>query len=267
MKRKTKSILTIIIVLLFSTTVLAQKPTIEWINVPTGTFQMGRPLDESFLFTKHDAPFHSVTISAFKMSKYEITFDEYDLFCDDTGHKKPKDNGWGRGKRPVINVSWIDAKEFAEWLGCRLPTEAEWEYACRAGTTTPFNTGKDLCSNQANYNFNALTSLPTNCSGYEKKSTQTDLVGSYPSNAWGLHDMHGNVFEWCNDWFGEYQTEAQINPQGPSSGLLRVARGGGWRYPALYCWSGLRFKYDPTSKSANIGLMKCSIGIRLVSSE
>jgi formylglycine-generating enzyme required for sulfatase activity len=191
------------------------------------------------------APKHEVRLSAFKMSAHEVTFAQYDVFCDDKNRKKPSDEGWGRGQRPVINVSWDDATAFAKWMGCRLPTEAEWEYACRAGSTAHFNTGKELTNDQANY-----------------KSDQTRAriaaVGSFAANAWGLYDMHGNAWEWCSDWFRNYPSIPQTNPIGPSEGKHRIYRGGSWRSKWHSCRSWYRNKIGP-------GYLDNSIGFRLVS--
>jgi sulfatase modifying factor 1 len=220
---------------------------VEFVNIPAGTFTMGSPSNE--VDRSSDEQQHQVTLSAFKMSKNEITFTQYDAFCDATGGTKPDDSGWGRGNRPVINVTWYDAKAFADWMGCRLPTEAEWEYACRAGTTTPFNSGNNLTTNQANYDGNN----PYNGNPTGVYLGKTQSVGSYPSNAWGLNDMHGNVWEWCSDWYDNYGTGSQTNPTGPSSGSHRVYRGGGWFYSARYCRSSLRDFGYPSSGFNGLG--------------
>ena len=166
------------------------KPQVEWVSIPAGTFMMGTPTTEAERGS--DERQHKVTVSAFKISKYEVTFDQFDAFCKATGRKKPSDEGWGRGKRPVINVSWNDAKEFEEWLGCRLPTESEWEYACRANNTNQYYTGENLKTTQANYNGN----FPYNGNAKGKYLRKSVPVGSYEPNPWGIHDMHGNVYEW-----------------------------------------------------------------------
>ena len=224
-----------------------KKPTIAWVSIPAGTFTMGSPSSE--VDRGIDETQHQVTLSAFKMSKYEVTFEQYDLFCDATGRSKPSDEGWGRGNRPVINVSWHDATAFAEWMGCRLPTEAEWEYACRAGTTTPFNTGNNLTTSQANYDGN----YPYNNNAKGEYRQKTMPVGSFAANAYRLFDMHGNVWEWCSDWYGDYSTSAQTNPKGASSGSYRVYRGGSWLNDALDCRSADRCGTAPDIRDNFIG--------------
>jgi len=229
----------------------AQKPDIEWVSIPAGTFSMGSPAGEPERFD--DESQHQVTVSAFSMSKYEVTFDQYEQFCDATGRTKPFDEGWGRGKNPVINVNWADANAFAEWMSCRLPTEAEWEYAARAGSVTPFNTGNCLGTGQANYNGNYPY---TGC----REGTlvrRTVAVGGFEPNAWGLHDMHGNVWEWCSDIYDNYPPGAQVDPRGPYSGANRVIRGGSWYCYANYCRSAYRGNHNPE-------LINYGIGIRLV---
>jgi len=242
-----------LILMLTTISLLSQtKPTIEWISIPAGTFTMGSPSDE--LDRQSDETQHEVNLGAFKMSKYAVTFEQYDLFCEATGRTKPSDEGWGRGDRPVINVSWFDANAFAQWMGARLPTEAEWEYAARAGTTTPFSKGNCLSTSQANYDG----SFPySDCSNGEYRR-ETMPVGSFAPNAWGLYDMHGNVWEWCSDWYDSYPTTLQTNPKGPSSGSRRVFRGGSWSNRAYYLRSAHRNSYSP-------GYRYSIIGFRLVS--
>jgi formylglycine-generating enzyme required for sulfatase activity len=168
------------------------------------------------------------------MSKYLITYEQYDLFCMATGRTKP--GGSPRGNLPVSRVTWYDAEAFAEWMGCRLPTEAEWEYAARAKTTTPFYTGDCLTSEQANFNGEEPY---TNCAKSEDRNKSLP-VGSFPPNAFGLYDMHGNILQWCNDWYGEYDTDEKMNPKGPEKGANKIIRGGGWHNAAWECRSAYR---------------------------
>ena len=207
--------------------------SIDWATIPAGSFLMGSNLKE--INRVSDETQHRVTLSGFKMSKYEVTFEQYDAFCEATNRELP-DEGWGRGQHPVINVSWDDATDYATWMGCRLPTEAEWEYACRAGSTSSFNTGKSLSTNQAKIEGN-----------------ETNEVGSFAANAWGLFDMHGNVSEWCSDWYGPYPSTAQTNPKGPKTGTGRVYRGGSWGDGANRSRAAYRSNSHPENSYSNLG--------------
>lgn len=226
---------------------------IEMVFVKGGTFAMGSPLSEAD--RKSNETQHTVTVDNFYMCKTEVTFAQFDAFCNESKRSKPGDEAWGRGNRPVINVSWNDATAFCEWLSrktgrkYRLPTEAEWEYAARAGTTTPFNTGNCLNTSQANYDGN---NPMASCSKGEYKQ-KTLPVGSFSTNAWGLYDMHGNVWEWCNDWSGAYITGSQTNPLGPSSGSSHIFRGGGWRDSAKFCRSASRLSANPAFTGSGLG--------------
>ena len=212
----------------------SNKLNIDWVDIPGGTFLMGSPIFEKDRMV--DEVQHEVSLSPFKMSRYPITFKQYDAFCKATGFEQPSDKDWGRGKRPVINVNWDDATTFAEWLGYLLPTEAEWEYACRAGSRNAYITGNRLSVTQANFN--------------EQMTTE---VGRFEPNSCGLFDMHGNVWEWCNDWYGEYPKITQINPKGPVSGTHRVYRGGSWSSSVDKCRFANRGNCRPAARRNTIG--------------
>jgi formylglycine-generating enzyme required for sulfatase activity len=221
---------------------MAAQYNLDTILVPGGTFPMGRQGGNA-----DEQPVHEVTVSPFCLDKYEVTFDQYDAFCDDTGRTKPVDNGWGRGSRPVINVTWANAKAYSDWAGKWLPTEAEWECACRAGGTGDYSYGSD----------------PGSLAGYAWYSANsgggTQPVGGKGANAFGLYDMHGNVQEWCADWYDAeyYSVSPSTNPPGPALGTLRVLRGGSWSDGAGDCRSASR-STDIPAGFAGTGGFRCA---------
>jgi sulfatase modifying factor 1 len=233
---------------------------------------------------------HKVRLSSFSMSKYAVTVGEFRKFVEATGYRTDAEKGgyslivsngelkaedgvnWRDGvsgsvrpqseeNHPVVHVSWNDAVAYCEWLSkqtgkkFRLPTEAEREYACRAGTLTPFNTGRNLTTDQANYDGN----YPYNNNPKGVYRQNTVAVNSFASNAWGLYNMHGNVWEWCSDWFwGTYYEECKakgtvINPAGPVIGSYRVIRGGGWDTYSDLCRSAHRSSLAPDDRSHGVG--------------
>jgi formylglycine-generating enzyme required for sulfatase activity/serine/threonine protein kinase len=200
----------------------------ETVAIPQGRFRMGDASGAS-----SEQPLRIVHVPAFRMTKYAVTFDQYDAFADATGGRKPRDFDRGRVLRPVVDVNWHDAVAFAEWLSAqtgdrwRLPSEAEWEYAARAGTESAYPWGDDIGRNRCNCSG----------SGSEWSGKGSAPVGSFPANAFGLHDMHGNVWEWTADcWHESYAggpTDGRAwGQEGGGDCSRRVLRGGSWgNYP------------------------------------
>ncbi len=240
----------------------------EFVLIPAGSFDMGSPVSENRRGS--DEMQHRVSLSAFYMGTHEVTQREYRELMGDPPCQFRGDD------LPVENVSWNDAvaycnaRSLAENLtpayvmsgegenrtvtwnreadGYRLPTEAEWEYACRAGTTTPFSTGENVTVEQANYyGTYPYDGFP---SGIYRNRTMP--AGSFAPNAWGLYDMHGNVWEWCWDRYGAYGPETD-DPDGAESGIHRVNRGGGWNDFGRHLRSAYRAAYPPENRTFNLG--------------
>ncbi len=199
----------------------------------------------------------------FWLGQYEVTQGEYKRI---TGSNPSKFKEAG-DRAPVENVSWEDATNFAMKLTEReraagrlpdgymygLPTEAQWEYAARAGTRTAFRYGDSLSSRQANFDGN----YPYGGGGKGPYLKKTVEVGSYEPNQWRLYDMHGNLWEWCSDWYGEYPTGRRVDPKGPESGWYRVRRGGGWENDAQFCRSASRGRGPAVYRYEFLGFRLC----------
>jgi len=222
--------------------------------IPAGAFLMGSPASEKQ--RKDDEVQHTVRITKpFYMGKYEVTQGQWQKVMGNTPAKF-KDVG---ANGPVERVSWNDCQEFLRKLeeleglpegSIRLPTEAEWEYACRAGTQTAFCYGDDLDSSMANFDGNYP--YGNGSKGAYRESTMP--VGSFKPNAWGLYDMHGNVWEWCQDWYGQYSTNDAVDPRGSNLGSVHVLRGGSWCYGgARDCRSACRYVSNPGSSWIDFG--------------
>ena len=228
----------------------------KMVLIPAGKFMMGSPKDEKDRCD--DEILHEVTITKpFYLGTYLVTQEEYEKVMgrnpscySATGAGRGKVIGRDTSRFPMEEVSWFAAVEFCKRLSelpeeknagrtYRLPTEAEWEYACRAGTTTQFYFGDKITTAQANYDHR-----------YDRPPTP---VGSFPANAWGLYDMHGNVEEWCQDWYGPYPQEKVVDPQGPKTGERRVLRGGSFFDDASGVRSASRRNREPAWRCETIG--------------
>jgi formylglycine-generating enzyme required for sulfatase activity len=222
--------------------------------IPAGSFTMGSPPGETDR-AGNETP-HQVTLTkAFYCGTYEVTQGQWEQVM---GSNPSYFKGAGRNA-PVEQVSWVHCQAFVKKL-CRMEgvpegtyrllTEAEWEYACRGGTQTVFCYGNDLDARLANFNGNH----PYGQGGKGEPRQTTVPVGSFPPNAFGLYDMHGNVWEWCQDWFGEYARGSVTDPRGPASGDAGVSRGGGWDFDARYCRSACRLRYAHAFRCLYVGL-------------
>ncbi|MDO5115647.1 MAG: SUMF1/EgtB/PvdO family nonheme iron enzyme [Synergistaceae bacterium] len=259
----TKKIITAL--LLFA--LLAPLPALaaEMVMIKGGSFRMGSPAAEAWR-EKDERP-HSVTVSDFRISKYEVSQSEYRALMGDRAFT------FSGGELPADGISWHDAVRYCNALsakegltpayringeevswdrdadGYRLPTEAEWEYACRAGTATPFSSGENVTTDQANYYGSyPYADFP---SGEYRGATVS--VKSFAANPLGLHNMHGNVWEWCWDRYGEYGADGAKDPSGAQSGRYRVMRGGGWNDFGKHLRSAYRSAAPPNLRMYNFG--------------
>jgi formylglycine-generating enzyme required for sulfatase activity len=218
----------------------------EMVVIPAGSFVMGSPASEPGRYD-NEGPQRTVSIARFAVGKYDITFDQWAACVNGEGctsNPNPSDNGWGRGNRPVINVSWNDAQEYVRWLSqrtghtYRLLTEAEWEYAARAGTTTAYYTGDSISAQQASFN-----------------SSSTRPVGSYAPNNFGLYDMAGNVWQWVQDCYADSYVGHASDGSAFETGNCsdRVIRGGSWNYFPQVLRSAFRFRFSPSFRYFFLG--------------
>ena len=223
---------------------------VEWSHIPSGKFVMGSMRTEGGL--RDNDGQHEVKLSkSFLMMTTPVTQRMWEsVMGDNPSYFR------GGADHPVEQVSWEDTQKFIDKLNKhsgndglhRLPTEAEWEYACRAGTTTAFWSG-DCTESEGKYPNLDRVGWFTKNSG-----DQTHPVGQKPANPWGLHDMHGNVWEWCNDWKGSYPRGSVTDPVGPDTGSGRVVRGGSWDFPAWYCRSARRGGLSPDNRCSLVGI-------------
>ena len=226
----------------------------EMVVVPAGSFMMGSPSHEQDR-TIREGPVHEVRIGApFAAGVYEVTFTEWDACAASggCGGHRPEDAGWGRGRRPAIHVGWDPAQSYVLWLSektgkrYRLLSESEWEYVARAGTRTPFHMGSTISTDQANYD---------GAKGQGAYRRKTVPVGSFAANAWGLHDVHGNVWEWVQDcWNNSYAGAPSDGSARESRNCsLRVLRGGSWRGTPKLLRSANRSGFPSAARNNDVG--------------
>jgi formylglycine-generating enzyme required for sulfatase activity len=238
--------------------------TMEFVLILPGKFLMGSPTDER----DHTAAEtqHVVFITKpFYLAKYPTTQEQYEALTGNNpcafsakGGGKDQVKGLDTKRFPADSITWTGAKAYCDLLTkkdgrrkFRLPTEAEWEYACRAGTTTPYHFGSALNGKQANCDGTVPYGTDTKGPSLRRPTT----VGSYPANAWGLHDMHGNVYQWCEDWYGPYDGLPEKDPvrDGQQQQGSRVLRSGAWDLYATFCRAAFRDHLNPDAHNASVG--------------
>lgn len=207
----------------------------DMVHIPKGSFIMGSQKEEEG--RSSDETQHEVHLDGFYLSRVQVTNAIYERF--DSGHARNKFSS--SDDQPVVEVNWYEAVMFCRWLGCRLPTEAQWEYACRGGSKSAYCFGEDR---------NVLGEYAW---FRENSEGKTHPVGKKIPNTYGLYDMHGNVWEWCHDWYGEEYGEDNQDPSGPASGSYRVRRGGGWDNSASALRSADRYGHVPGYASSHMG--------------
>lgn len=271
---------------------------LKLVRIPAGEFVMGSPPEEKG--RRDDEPQRKVRLTqAFDLGQFEVTRGQFRRFVEATGYKTDAERGIRGGygfdeatqrlagpdkqyswrftgfpqtdEHPVVNVSWNDATAFCQWLSgleqrtYRLPTEAEWEYACRAGTTTAYANGGDagkLIEVGNIVDALAKEKFPDRIAIAGRDGhVFTAPVGSFRPNAFGLHDMHGNVWEWCVDWFGPPSTGPQIDPRGPAVGKDKVIRGGDWYHDWSFARSAQRYPIYPTLCRRHAGFRVVRSGV------
>ena len=239
--------------------IIWEKDGAEMVLIPAGSFEMGDHFNEGLA---RERPVHMVKLDAFYMDKDEVTVRQFRKFVRETGYEYDRWNDVAEAsptsKHPMIFVNWHEATAYCEWAGKRLPTEAEWEYAARGGLTGKrysWGDNEDQARRYANYDG----------TGGKDKWTRCAPVDSFKPNRYGLHDMAGNVYEWCSDWYDEdYYSNLELhNPQGPSSGVDRVLRGGSWPNVSNLLRAACRFNFNPTGTNFNCGF-RCVSGFPAV---
>ena len=246
---------------------LSENVSLQMMLIPAGSFQMGSPADELDNY-EDEQPQHGVTVPSFFIARTPITQAQWRAVTAYPKAQRDLDSDPSHFKgdnRPVERVSWDDATEFCQRLSqktgrtYRLPSEAEWEYACRAGTTTPFHFGETISDELANY---CASEIYGRGIAGEYRETTTE-VGQFPANDWGLYDMHGNVLEWCeDDWHSSYE-DAPSNGsawiEADRSETTRVLRGGSWNYGPGGCRSAYRFSNSRDIRNVNFGFRVCCL--------
>jgi sulfatase modifying factor 1 len=241
LKLGTRSLVVILLISCLNTS--CSESYSDMVKVQGGTFISGKNKEE-----EAPLPPHSVTLSSFKIGKYEVTVAHYKAFCLASGHQMPDPPVWGWiDNQPMVNVNHNDAVAFCEWLSreyggkYRLPTDAEWEYAARGGKKSK------------GFTYSGSNDFDEVGWSFDNSGKTTNAVGSKKPNELGLYDMSGNVWEWCSDWDGEYSDSSRINPEGPADGIHREIRGGSWYDSAAFCRVTYRRHYLPNFVSDENG--------------
>ena len=216
---------------------------IKMVRIEGGTFVMGATIEQGKDADDSEKPKHNVELDTFEISESPVTVAQYREYCDATGGKMPVAPSWGWiDNHPIVNVSWYNANDFAKWKGCRLPTEAEWEFSARGGNLSK------------HYKYSG-GNTPDEIGWFADNTGQTGTrpVRAKKTNELGLYDMSGNVYEWCNDWKYEYTSDTQINPMGPEEGIIKASKGGSWHSSTRSLRVSNRDDDPPEFYSHNVG--------------